>query len=197
MKPQLIIEQRITALANKYKIIDGKHQSLRAFAQQKQFSFKEKVLFYGDEAKSEEIFSFRAEKVMDVHGRFLVEDSEGKLIGAFKKEFTKSLLRSTWLVMDAKGTTILTIRESNQTVATLRRFIDFIPIIGEIGDIVMAFFRYHFQFVDTNGQEVGRYTKMTLFRDHYRLTMSDSDFAKVDWRVMASIAVALDALQSR
>lgn len=197
MKPQLIIEQKITAMANKYKVFDGQHQSMHAFAQQKRLAFKEKVTFYADEQKTREIFTLRAEKVMDVHGRYLVEDENGQLVGVFKKEFKKSLFNSTWLLLDSEGNTIYTVRESNQVVATLRRFIDFIPIIGEIGDIVMAFFRYHFQFIDANGQEAGKYVKTTLFRDHYRLEMRDVDFAKVDWRVMTAFTVALDALQSR
>lgn len=196
MKPQLITEQRITAFANKYRIFDGEHQNLRAFAQQKRLAFKEKVTFYADEAKTQEIFTFRAEKVMDIHGRYFVE-ADGQVVGMFKKEFKKSLINSTWLVMDAQGNVIYTVQESNQAVAVLRRFIDFIPVVGEIGDIVMSFIKYHFQFLNTNGQEVGKYTKTKLFRDHYRLEMSDENFARVDWRVMAAFSVALDALQSR
>lgn len=196
MKSQLVTEQKITAFVNKYKIFDGERQNLRAFAQQKRIAFKEKVTFYADEAKTQEVFTFRAEKVMDIHGRYFVE-SGGQVVGMFKKEFTKSLVNSTWLVMDAEGNVIYTVRESNQVVAVLRRFIDFIPIIGEIGDIAMAFVKYHFQFLDASGQEVGKYTKTTLFRDHYRLDMSDDNFARVDWRVMAAFTVALDALQSR
>ena len=196
MKPQLITEQKITAFVNRYSVFDGERRELRAFAQQKRLAFKEKVLFYSDTAKTQEIFSFRAEKVLDVHGRYFVE-ANGQIIGMFKKEFAQSLVNSTWLVMDADGNVVFTVRESNQVVAVLRRFIDFIPIIGELGDVVMAFIKYHFQFIDQHGMEVGKYTKTTLFRDHYKLEMDDANFSKVDWRVMAAVTVALDALQSR
>jgi uncharacterized protein YxjI len=102
MKPRLIVEQKITAFTNKYTVYDvtaeGKKGNLVAFAQQKRIALREKITFYSDEAKTQVAFTFRAEKVMDVHGRYFVEDASGKLIGSFKKDFAKSLLNSTWLM---------------------------------------------------------------------------------------------------
>ncbi|HEY1064036.1 MAG TPA: hypothetical protein VGE30_01925, partial [Candidatus Saccharimonadales bacterium] len=77
MKPKLIIEQKITPLVNKYRVYsvnaNGVRDQLVAFAQQKRLAFKEKVTFYADEQKTEALFTMRAEKVMDIHGRFLIE----------------------------------------------------------------------------------------------------------------------------
>lgn len=202
MKPRLIIEQKITAFVNKYKVLDvnanGDAGELKALAQQKRLAFKEKVIFYTDEQKSAEAFTFRAEKVMDVHGRYFVEDTQGNVLGMFRKEFKKSLLVSSWVLMDANGTELLQVKESNVAIAVLRRFIGFVPLIGDLLDIAMNFFRYHFSFVDlTTQQEVGQYKKTTLFRDHYGLSLTDDAWARLDWRVYAAIGVALDALQSR
>jgi len=202
MTPRLIIEQKITAFVNKYAVYaansDGTKGELRAFAQQKRLAFKEKVTFYNDEAKTQVAFTLRAEKVLDVHGRYFVEDPNGQLVGAFKKNFAKSLLNSTWFILDTNGEPKLVISESNEAIAILRRFIGFLPIIGGLAEIVMVFFRYHFNFIDTSTkQPVGRYQKTTLIRDHYVLSMTDEAFAKEDWRVLAAMAVGLDALQSR
>ena len=49
----------------------------------------------------------------------------------------------------------------------------------------------------TTGQELGQYKKTTLFRDHYALSMNEGAYNQYDWRVLAAMAVALDALQSR
>lgn len=202
MKPRLIVEQKITAFVNKYKILDtnesGKAGELKALAQQKRLAFKEKVTFYADEQKTREAFTFRAEKVMDVHGRYFVEDMQGNLLGMFRKEFKKSLLVSSWVLMDAGGNELFRVKESNEAIAVLRRFIGFVPLVGDLLDIVMSFFRYHFSFIDiASGQEVGQYAKTTLFRDHYRLNTTDDAWVKLDWRVYAAMGVALDALQSR
>ena len=95
MKPRFIIEQKITPFANQYRVfaanVDGSKASLAAYAHQKRMSIKEKVLFFSDEQKTQAVFSFRAEKIMDVHGRYFVEDENGKMVGMFKKEFNPKI----------------------------------------------------------------------------------------------------------
>ncbi len=172
MTPKLIVEQKITAFVNKYAVFgvntDGTKGTLVALAQQKRLAFKEKVTFYSD------------------------------LIGCFKKDFGASILKSTWQILDAQGQPAMVVAESNLALALLRRFVDFIPIVGGVLELVTLLFRYHFDVTDlSTNQIVGKYHKTTLFRDHYELSLDDSAYAKQDWRVYAALAVALDALQSR
>jgi uncharacterized protein YxjI len=202
MTPRLIIQQKLTAFVNKYRIYSvtdqGKTDQLISLAQQKRFKIREKVMFYTDKKRDKLSFTFRAEKIIDIHGRYFVEDPNGKVLGAFRKEFKRSLVNSTWTILDADGTERYLVKESSMVVAVLRRFIGEIPIIGELGDVIMAFFRYHFSFVDLQtGQEIGKYRKTTLFRDHYVLEATDELWNSIDWRVLAAMGVALDALQSR
>lgn len=202
MNPKLIVEQKITAFVNKYAIYaadqNGNKAQLIAFAQQKRLTFKEKVLFYSDIEKTQPAFTLRAEKVLDVHGKYIVEDMQGNFIGNFKKEFKQSLLKSTWSILNDQGQPKLTVAENSLTLALFRRFAGFLPIIGDLVEIIVLFLRYHFSFINSEtGQEVGRYQKITLFRDHYKLLMTDEAYASEDWRVLAAMAVALDALQSR
>ena len=202
MRPRLIVKQKITALVNKYTIADvnpdGTEGQLLGLAQQKRIALKEKVLFYTDESRSKVAFTFRAEKVLDVHGRYFVEDANGKLIGGFRKNFGQSLINSTWHVFDANEQEVFVVKESSQLIAILRRFSAFIPVVGDIVEMTVAFLKYHFSFIDSATQAVvGQYKKTTLFRDHYELLMDDAGWSRVDWRVMAAMSVALDALQSR
>ena len=201
MKPRLIVEQKITAFVNRYEVYstksDGTKDHLVAFAQQKRLAFKEKVIFYTDASKQQIVFSFRAEKVLDVHGRYFVEDAEGSTLGAFKKQFGRSLINSTWDILGKNDQPAITISESNQFLAIIRRFGGWIPFIGELIEIITLFFRYHFVFKAPDGKEVGMYHKTALFFDRYRLEMTDEAYDAQDWRVMAAMAVALDALQSR
>lgn len=201
MKPRLIVKQKITAFVNRYEVYaandNGEQGELVAFAEQKRLAFKERVDFYADADKKKHAFVMRAEKVMDVHGKYFIENEKGERIGAFKKEFAKSLLNSTWNIIDSKDRPVLIISESNQAIAILRRFLQWIPIVGDILDLVMNFFKYHFVFRDNNGKEQGKYVKTTLFRDFYRLEMTDEIYDSQDWRTLAAFAVALDALQSR
>jgi hypothetical protein len=201
MTPRLIVEQKITAFTNQYSVFaanaDGSKGALMAFAQQKRLAFRERVTFYTDETKQTTAFTLRAEKALDIHGRYFVEDANGKLIGRFRKDFTKSLLNSTWHILDDKDKPKLVVKESNPALAAMRRFVGFVPVVGELLDIILLFFRYHFTFFDDAGEAVGRYQKTTLLRDNYLLSMTDDASAREDTRVLAVVAVALDALQSR
>lgn len=201
MQSRLIVRQKITPFVNKYEVLqegsEGAPQ-LVALAQQKRLAFKEKVIFYTDAKRDKVAFTFRAEKVFDVHGRYIVEDPRGTVIGMFKKEFGASLVNSTWKILDQQGAERMVVKESNALLAILRRVIGMIPVVGDLGEILIAFFRYHFQFIDIEtSMIVGQYRKTTLFRDHYELSMSDEAWQSTDWRVLAAVSVALDALQSR
>lgn len=201
MQPQLIVEQKITAFVNQYRIYNidqnGQKNQLVAFAQQKRLAIKERVDFYSDESKTQKIFSFRAEKAMDIHGRFFVEDANDQMIGVFKKEFKQSLFNSTWSILDQNDQPKLTIKESNELLAVARRFAGFIPIVGDIFEIILMFLKYHFVLLTSDGKQLGKYRKTTLFRDHYELSLQPGTFETVDWRVVGSLCVALDALQGR
>lgn len=203
MKPRLYIDQKITAWVNRYRVYEpaqdgAKSDQLICFVEQKRGKLKEKVNFFADDEKSEVLFSFRAEKVMDVHGKYFVEDATGTLLGYFKKDFKQSFVKSTWHLYDSADKQLLTITESNPVLAVIRRYFGLIPIIGEFIELIVALFRYHFVFLAPGGQAVvGKFEKLSIWRDHYKLSTTDEIDAKLDRRVITAMGVALDALQSR
>ncbi|TDW23033.1 hypothetical protein EV650_1883 [Kribbella kalugense] len=191
--PAFSMKQRVTLMANKYELIttnpDGSDGPLLAFAQQKRMAFKEQVTFYTDDTKTQPVFSFKARKTIDLGSGYDVFDAGGQSIGWFKKEFGKSLLRSSWQLsapgLDADGT------ERNPTIAVLRRVWEFVPFVGEIP----LPFIFHFDFTDrSGGQPVLSVERKVSIRDRYRITVQDQ---RLDFRVAAAMTVALDALQSR
>ena len=191
--PAFSMKQRVTMMANKYELIatnpDGSDGPLLAFAQQKRMAFKEQVTFYSDDTKTRPVFSFKARKTIDLGSGYDVYDADGQVIGWFKKEFGKSLLRSSWQLsapgVEADGT------ERNQTVAIVRRVWDFVPFIGEIP----LPFIFHFDFTDRGtGQPVLSVERKISVRDRYHVTVRDQ---RLDFRVAAAMTVALDALQGR
>ena len=183
--PTFLMKQKITLMVNRYSIIeanpDGSEGRLLAFAQQKRMSFKEKVTFYTDESRTTELFTFKARHHLGVRSEHDVFDEQGQTVGWFKKHFGLSLLRSTWTVeyagVKAMG------KERNQFIAVLRRMGNF------------PFLIFHFDFVDeATGSVVMTSERKRTLRDRYVITVPDQ---RMDFRVAASIAVALDAFQSR
>ncbi|WP_461187983.1 hypothetical protein [Arthrobacter sp. Z4-13] len=186
------VTQKLTLMVNRYEIRsvagDGQAGHLLAVAQQKRAAFKEQVTFYQDESRTLPIFSFKARQRLDLGATYDVLDASGQPIGSFRKDFAKSLLRSTWH-LEASGLK-LTGSERSVGVAIGRRIWEATPI----GDAVPSPFRFHFDFVDSNGEVIMTSERGKSLRDRYLITLPG---ARLDGRVAAAMAVALDALQSR
>ena len=186
------VKQKITLMVNRYEIRamspGGAEGPLLAVAQQKRMAFKEHVTFYTDESRRQPVFSFKARQRLDLGAVYDVLDASGQPIGWFKKDFGKSLLRSTWRLgaagVEATGT------ERNQNVAILRRLWDLVPFINDLPSP----FVFHFDFTDQSGQVVMSSQRQRSLRDRYEVTVPGG---RLDGRVAAAMAVALDALQSR
>jgi len=128
--PQFFVKQKLTMMVNRYEINkatpDGSVGRLMAVAQQKRMAFKEQVTFYRDDKRTEPVFSFQARQVLDMGAGYDVRDAAGAPLGVCRKDFGKSLLRSTFTLsapgLEASG------QERNQMVGILRRFVDAISV---------------------------------------------------------------------
>ncbi|MCE1178101.1 MAG: hypothetical protein LWW86_03615 [Micrococcales bacterium] len=195
---QFALRQKITMMVNRYVIapIDpatGAEGAPLAIAQQKRMAFKEQVTFYADKARTRPVFSFKARRKLDLGAGYDVFDAEGRPIGYFKKDFGKSLLRSTWHISTPDGFNG-TGQERNANVAVLRRVWEFIPVIGEMP----LPFIFHFDFTGPDGRVVLSSERKMSLRDRYTITVPVLDDGwQLDWRVAMAMSVALDALQSR
>ncbi|GAB1824445.1 LURP-one-related/scramblase family protein [Herbidospora sp. RD11066] len=182
---KLILRQKITPMVNRYVVStespDGSEGTVVAFAEQKRLTLKEQVTFYTDESRAEALASFKARKVIDLASGYDVVDASGTSIGMFRKDFGKSLLRSTWHVQQP-GLPTYTGTERKLSVALLRRFSD-----------SLEWLPYHFDF------SVGASIAFSVdrkwgLRDRYAIEINDP---RLDRRLVIAMAVALDALQSR
>lgn len=191
--PSFYVRQKITLMVNRYEVLtanpDGTEGPMLAFAEQKRMKLKEEVVFFADDTKQRKVFSFKARQRLDVHAQHDVLDEADRPLGAFSKQFGASLLRSTWNLsvpgLEAIG------KERRPVIAVLRRIWTLIPYLGD----VWVPFVFHFDFTDSaSGATVLVSERKKAIRDRYLITVPD---ARLDFRVAASMAVALDALQSR
>ena len=187
------VVQKITVMVNRYEIRtvrpDGSNGELLALAQQKRLAFKEEVTFYADESRTTRIFSFKARQRLDLGAGYDVFDAAGAPIGWFRKEFRKSLLRSSWQLGTADGL-VLAGAERSPNVAIARRLWEILPVVSDLPSP----FLFHFDFADPAGNVLLSSERRRSLRDRYLVTVPG---AQVDGRVAAAMAVALDALQSR
>jgi uncharacterized protein YxjI len=182
---QLLVRQRIRMMVNQYEVHevapDGSEGALLAFAQQKRLAFKEQVTLYADDTKQVPVLGFKARSVIDLGAAYDVTDAGGNPIGLFRKDFARSLLRSTWHLEQA-GIGTMTGQERKMLVAILRRFVD-----------SLSWLPYHFDF-KVGEQTIFSVVKKWGLRDRYLVDIHDP---RVDRRLVIAMAVALDALQAR
>jgi uncharacterized protein YxjI len=184
----LLIRQKITPMINRYLVTvptaEGAEGELVAFVEQKRLAFREEVTFFADEARSQPLFRFKARQILDVGATYDVTAADGASIGLFRKDFGKSLLRSTWH-LEQPGVQAVG-QERSPAVAIIRR-------VWEMVSDWPFFIPYHFDFI-AGEHPVMSVDKTTVVRDRYRLDIHDQ---ALDRRLAIAMAVALDALQSR
>jgi uncharacterized protein YxjI len=188
----LHMRQRVTLMVNRYEIRAddgrGSEGELVAFAEQRRAKLKEEVTLFTGKDKQQAVASFKARKVIDLGSGYDVADGSGTPIGSFRKDFRKSLTRSTWH-LEQPGLGTVTGHERSKPVALLRRAWEFIPFLENIP----FFIPYHFDFA-ADGTNVLSVAKKIALRDRYIITIND---ARLDRRLVLAQAVALDALQAR
>jgi uncharacterized protein YxjI len=185
---RFVIDQLIRPMVNLYRISAG--PTPVAFVRQKRMAIKEDIRFYADENESEELFRIKARSLMEIGGRYDVTTPAGERIGVLEKVFGKSLLRSTWRILDSSEQELAIAKERSVPIAILRRVIDAVPY----GDFIPI--PFHFT-IDAGERHVGDLNRRFGVRDTYDLDVSGDLERTIDRRLAIALGIALDALQSR
>jgi uncharacterized protein YxjI len=171
---RLLIRQRVTFMVNRYEVHTAGPNDYEG----------EMVAF----AQQFVLAAFKARKMLDLASTYDVIDHTGQPIGNFRKDFGRSLLRSTWH-LEQPNLGVTTGTERNEFVAILRRMWNFIPYVENLPFA----WPYHFDF-SAGGQVVFSVEKKFGIRDRYVVDIWDP---RLDRRLVIAQAVGLDALQSR
>ena len=195
------IDQRLTMMVNRYVVREldsaGAGGSPLAFCQQKRMALKEDLRFFADEARTEEIFRIKARRMVDLGGRYDVNDAQGRRIGVLERRFKRSLVRATWAILDDGEREIAWAQEQSIVIALLRRLVNllgFVPIVGPF--LVALPVPYHFD-IQVGQTVIGSLARVLGLRDRYRLVIDGDPDRRIDRRLVVALGVGLDALQSR
>ena len=127
--------------------IYGSDGTLAGYCDQKRLRLREDLRVYTSEAMTDELLRIGTEQIIDFGATYTVSVPEGGVIGSFRRKGLKSLLRDEWLVLDATGATIATIREDSTFKAVLRR----------VHELIAVFVPQGYHMVDTAGAEAVTY----------------------------------------
>jgi uncharacterized protein YxjI len=195
---RFVLHQRIRLVVNQYEFsVPGPDDDGEpfCFVEQQRFKFKEDIRFFGDEGKSTELLRIKARQRFDPQATYDIT-ADGVVVGTIRKAFGASLLRSTFVLKDARTGTEVTARERSLGVALLRRVIGFVPYVGGVADWLPIPFDFEFHTEDGRLLGVNRRRRWKL-RDVYELDFTADPERELDRRLAVAAAVGMDALMAR
>ncbi|MFB6175460.1 MAG: LURP-one-related/scramblase family protein [Candidatus Nanohalobium sp.] len=165
------------AVRNAYKLYDSQDNEVLS-AKQKLFKMKEEFPFKDPEGR--EVFSVKAEQVMDIAGDYAIIDSETReKIAVLKKDFT--LLVHRWHIESPEGETLAKIESRGKAVGLLRALSD-----------AAQLFPHKYTIENGEGDQIGTIQGKFSFRDKYVIELEES---AEDREAIMAAAVTIDALE--
>lgn len=105
------------------------NKQLVVFAKAKAFKLREEIEFYGDENKTQKLFSTKARNILDISATYDMFTPEGQLFGSLKREgIMSSFARDQWQILDQAGNQMGRIEEDSLMLGILRRHVDFVSL---------------------------------------------------------------------
>ncbi len=180
------IRKKVFSLfVRKFHVYDA-NQKLLGYSEQKAFKLKEDIRIYTDEAKTDERVAIKARSIVDFSAAYDVYNSqEQRKVGALKRKGWSSIVRDSWIVLDADEREIGTIQEDSMSMALMRRFLPFGKLIPQ---------KYHLR--DQSG------TDLAFFRQHFnpfilRLTVTIYEGGNLSPLLVLAGGVLLVAIEGR
>jgi hypothetical protein len=197
---RLLVQQVFKPIGNEYRISvpapgSSEEGPPLLFVKQKKLKIKEDIRFRLSPDGDAHLFRIQSRTVFEFAGKHDVLDEHDARVGSLGKSFGKSLLRSHWQVFDADGTELFSAQEKSLAVALIRRFIDFVPVVGDYLGVLQWL---PFDFVlQRDGTQLGTYHRVLgKLRDRYVLELAP-EAREIDRRLLVAFMIALDALQDR
>jgi uncharacterized protein YxjI len=193
---RFLVDQVIRPIANLYRVTplaagETPAGPPIAYVRQKKLKIKEEIRFFADEAETQELFAVKARSWLDTgSARYDVTAADGTTIGILHHTL-KSIIRTTWLILDPMEHEVAIAHERSPATAILRRAIDFVPDVGGLIPIP-----YNFEIVSGDAV-IGRMDRKFKLRDQYVLDLSGDTERRLDRRLAIALAIGLDTLQNR
>jgi hypothetical protein len=192
---RFLVDQLVRPIANLYRITplavgETPAGGPIAFVRQKKLAVREDIRFYADEQETQELFRIKARSLFDIGGARYDVFAGDERIGLLEHVFGKSLIRSTWRVLDSQEQQVAVAQERSVPMAIARRLVDFVPY-GEWVPIP-----YNFDLL-VDDRAVGHLNRKFQLRDRYVLDLSGDTDRRLDRRLAIALAIGLDTLQNR
>ncbi|MFB6144793.1 MAG: LURP-one-related/scramblase family protein [Candidatus Nanohaloarchaea archaeon] len=160
---------------NRYEIFAGDRLILKA--KQNLFKMKEEFPFVDEEGR--EVFTIKAQQMLDIAGDYtLVDSGTGEEVAVLSKKFT--LLKHVWKVKNTEGKELATIESRSAFIELLRSLSDVLSLLP------------HKYTITAEGRDIGSIEGRLSLRDTYDVKVERG----VEGReAIIAAAVTIDALE--
>lgn len=149
----------ITTLSNDFTATDA-NGLVVAYVRQKMFKFKEDILIYDNESKTNVIFNIKADKWIDFSAAYSFTNKNGQELGKIARKGWASIWNAKYEVIDQNKQQQYLIREENAWVKVFDSLLGQVPILGMLTGYL---FNPKYKVMDKNGETVIRLKKEPSF----------------------------------
>ena len=183
-----VIRKKVLKLMGGAFHIYDRNGGLLFYSKQKAFKLKEDIRLYTGEDMQHEVLTIKARQVIDFSAGYEVVDATlGQRVGGLRRRGLKSLLRDTWIVLDANDQEIATIQEDSTAAALVRRFFDMAALILPQ--------KYH---LERNGQTLVTYQQnYNPIVKRITIDFGFDNQRQIDRRLGLAAGVLLSAIEGR
>ena len=197
-RDKFFINQKHLSLKGKYYVYDEQGEELFYVERPFRLFARRDITVFGDDSKREPLLFINQDKYWELfHRNYTVVDASDQVIAKLSRNNFSSLFRRGWNIREPNGTSIARAREDSLFLATIRRILQFIPVLAIIGGIIKTDF--HFLTLDDLGNErkIGAFNRRFTISDKYVLDLSEDQERKLDRRVALAVGILLDTAEKR
>ncbi len=178
---------KILSFASQFSVRDS-GGNLIAYARQKILALKEAVTVFADEERTRQLFSIKADRIIDWSARYNFTSTQGANLGAVKRRGMRSLWKATYDILEGDNP-VMTIQEENAWIRLADGLLSEIPILG-----IFSGYFFHPTYLVTRADStpVMRMTKQRAFFEGKFLVEKLGNLTEIEeQRVLLSLMMAI------
>jgi len=150
---------KIGTLANDFIATDAKGATI-AYVRQKMFKFKEAIMIYTNDRKTELLYKINADRIIDFNASYSFTDANDKVLGRVGRRGMRSLLKAHYEIFDNDNKTEYSIREENPWSKVFDALLCEVPLLGMFSGYL---FNPKYGVFDNDGKIFARLSKKPSF----------------------------------
>lgn len=181
------------ALANKLTVTDS-GGNVVSYSHQKLLKIKERILFYADSNKTQELAEVNASKVIDFNVQYVQTNASGEKGYTLRRRGRQSLWKADYEITDSADQLAYKIHEGNPWVKVIDALIGQVPILGLFTGY---FFNVEYLVSNAEGEDIYSIKKEpSFFEASFLVKAGTGQDMSVDLLQIISVAIMRERMRS-